>query len=64
MCLDELDDIPIDHPFQNHRKKPFPHCHSQQREHIRMAEAPPCYNYLAECLCDRSYHQFFNTHFW
>jgi len=24
MCLDELYDIPIDHPFRNHRKEPFP----------------------------------------
>ena len=50
MCLDEIDNITIDHPFRNHRKEPFPHRHSQQREHIRMVEALPCYNFLAERL--------------
>jgi len=29
MCLNEFIDIPIDHPFRNHREDLFPHCHSQ-----------------------------------
>jgi len=63
MGLDELGDIPIDHPFRDHRKEPFPHRHSQQREHIRMAQALPRYNFLAERLRDRGDHQFFDTQF-
>ena len=61
MCLDELDDIPIDHPFRNHREESFPHRHSQQRKHIRMLEALPRHNFLAERLRDHSDHQFFDT---
>jgi len=64
MRPDELGDIPIDHPFRNHRKEPFSHRHSQQREYIRMAEALPRYNFLAERLRDHGDHQLFNTHFW
>jgi len=63
MGLDELGDIPIDHPFRDHRKEPFPHRHSQQWEHIRMAEALPRYNFLAERLRDRGNHQLFDIHF-
>ena len=63
MCLDELDDIPIDHPFRNHRKEPFSHRHSQQREYIRMVEGLPRYNFLAERLRGRVDHQLFDTHF-
>jgi len=63
MGLDELGDIPIDHPFRDHRKEPFPQRHSQQREHIRMAEGLPCHNFLAEHLRDRGDHQFFDTQF-
>jgi len=61
MCLGEFVDIPIDHPFRNHRKEFFPHCHSQQREYVRMTEALPCYNFLAERLGDHNDHQLFNT---
>jgi len=50
MCLNEINNIPIDHPFRDHRKEPFPHHHSQQREHILMAEGPPCHDFLAERL--------------
>ena len=63
VCLNELVDIPIDHPFRNHCKELFSHRHSQQREHIWMAEGPPCYNFLAECLRDRNDHQIFDTNF-
>ena len=56
MRLDELGDIPIDHPFRDHRKEIFPHRHSQQREYIRMAKGLPCYNFLAEHLCDHGDH--------
>jgi len=63
MCLNELLDIPIDHPFRNHREEPFPHCHSQKREHIRMVEGSPCYNFLAEHLHDHNDYQPFDTHF-
>jgi len=63
MCLDELDDIPIDHPFRNHREELFPHRHSQQREYIRMVEGLPRYNFLAERLRGRGDHQLFDTHF-
>ena len=63
MCLDELDDISIDHPFRNHRKDLCPHRHSQQREHIRMAEGLPCDNFLAESLRDHKNHQISNAHF-
>ena len=63
MCLDELNDISIDHPFRNHCKESFPHRHSQQREHIRMAEAPQRYNFLAERLHSHGNHQLFDTHF-
>ena len=62
-CLDELNNISINHPFRNHRKEPFPHRHSQQREHIRMMKALPRYNFLAERLRDRGDHQLFDTHF-
>ena len=62
MCLDELDNISIDHPFRNHRKEPFPHRHSQQREYIRMVEALPRHNLLAERLRDHGDNQF-DTHF-
>jgi len=64
MCLNKLDNISIDHPFRNHRKEPFPHRHSQQREHIRMVEALPRYNFLAERLRDHGDHQLFDTYFW
>jgi len=64
MCLDELDNIPIDHPFRNHRKEPFPHRHSQQWEHIWMAKGLPCDNFPAERLRDHGDHQLFDAHFW
>ena len=63
MCFDELDDIPIGHPFRNHREEPFLHRHSQQREHIRMVEGLPRHNLLAENLRDHSSHQLSGTHF-
>jgi len=56
MGLDELGDVPIDHPFRNHRKEVFTHRHSQQWEYIRMAEDLPCHNFLAEHLCDHRDH--------
>ena len=64
MCPDELVDIPIGHPFRDHRKQFFPHCHSQQWEHIWMAKALPRHDFLAERLRDRNDHQLFDTHFW
>jgi len=63
-CLDEINNIPIDHPFRNHRKESFPHRHSQQREHVWMVKALPRYNFLAERLRDCRNHQLFDTHFW
>ena len=54
MCLDELIDVPIDHPFRDHCKEPLLHRHPQQREHVWMAEGLPCYNFFAERLRDHS----------
>jgi len=64
MYFNELVDIPIDHPLRNHRKELSPHRHSQQWEHVWMAEALPCYDFLAERLCDRNDHQPFDKRFW
>ena len=63
MCLDELDDITINHPFRDHRKEPFSHRHSQQWEHIRMAKGLPRHNFLAERLRGHNNHQLFDTDF-
>ena len=51
VCLDELVDVSIDHPFRYHRKMPIAHCHAQQWKHILVAEAFPRHNFLAEPLC-------------
>ena len=60
MYLDKLVDVPVGHPFRDHRENLFVHLYPQQREHIGMAEAFPCYNFLAEPLHDHN--QLFNTH--
>lgn len=55
MRLDIFIDSSISHPFGHHRKTATVRCHSQQLEHIRMAEPFPQYDLSAEHL--RSYRQ-------
>jgi len=50
MRLDKLVDVSVGHQFGYHREGAIAHCHSQQREHIQMAEAFPHYNLFVEHL--------------
>jgi len=50
MYPDKLADVTVDHPFRYHREMAVVHCHSQQWQHIRVTEALPCYDFLAEPL--------------
>jgi len=50
MRLDELADVPVDHPVRYHHKLAIRHCRSQQRQHIRVMEEFPRYSLLAEPL--------------
>jgi hypothetical protein len=59
MRLDKLVDVSVGHPFGYHHEVVIAHCRSQQREHIRMAEAFPQYNLSAEHLRNCG-----QTHFW
>ena len=54
MYLDKLVDVAVDHPFRYHREMVIAHCHPQQWKNVRVAEALPCYNFLAEPLCNQS----------
>ena len=53
MGLDELGDIPIDHPFRYHRELVTRHRYSQQWQHVLMAKGFPCHDLLAEPLHDQ-----------
>ena len=53
MRLDKLIDVSIGHPFGDNRKVAVAHCHSQQRENIRMTEVFPHHNLFAEPLRNR-----------
>ena len=61
MRLDKLNDVSVGHQFGNHREGAIAHCHSQQREHVRMAEAFPHYNLFVEHL--RNFCQLLTTDF-
>ena len=52
MRLDKLVDVPVCHPFGYYCEVAIAHCHSQQREHVRMAEDIPQHNLYAEPLRD------------
>ena len=52
--LDKLVDVFVYHPFGYHCEAAVAHCHSQQREHVRVAEALPCYNLFAKSLHNHS----------
>ena len=62
MRVDKMIDVSVCHQFGYHREAAIAHCRSQQRDHIRMAEAFPQYNLFAEPLRNRS--QLHTTHFW
>ena len=67
MRLDKLIDVSVGHPFGDNREVAVAHCHSQQREHVWVAEGLPCDNFLAERLCDHNdhnNHQLFDVHLW
>ena len=48
--LDELVNIPINHPFRYHREFVFVRCNTQERQHIWMTKSVPGYNLLAKHL--------------
>ena len=50
MRLDELVDIPTDHPFRHHCELVFAHRNAQKRQQIRMAKSGPCHNLFTEPL--------------
>ena len=52
--FDKRVDGPAHHPFGYHYEATVAHCRSQQREHVRVAEALPYYNLFAESLHNHS----------
>ena len=50
MGLHKLVDVAIRHPFRHHRELCPRHYHSQQGQHVWVAESSPCYELLAEPL--------------
>jgi len=47
---DKLVDVPIFHPRRNHREPLVTHCHSDQRQNVRVPEVLPGYPLSAESL--------------
>jgi hypothetical protein len=50
VLLDELVDVPMFHPFGDHRKPAFAYRHSKQRQDIWMSEVFPGDSLSAESL--------------
>ena len=50
MHLDELINVPIDHPFRHHCELVIAHRHSQQWQHVLMVKGFPRHNLPAEPL--------------
>jgi hypothetical protein len=50
VLLDELVDVPVFHPFGDHREPTFTYRHSKQREDIWMSEVFPSDSLSAESL--------------
>jgi hypothetical protein len=50
LLLDKLVDVPVFHPFGDHRKPAFAYRHSKQREDIWMSEVFPGDCFSAESL--------------
>ena len=53
VCLDELDNVSISHPFRHHHKFMVVHHHSQQWQHVRMRKSFPGHGLLAKPLRGR-----------
>ena len=54
MLLDKLFNVPVTHPLRYHCKAPAAHRHSQQWEHVWMAETSPRHDLLAKSLCNQN----------
>jgi len=52
MLLHKFVDVPISHPLRYHHEPRLSHRHAYERQHIWMAESPPCNNLPAEPLRD------------
>ena len=50
ILLNEFIDIPVLHPFRDHRESSFSQCDTEQRQDVRMPEVFPSNRFSAESL--------------